>query len=205
MGIYKITCVTDNDERVYIGQTVDFEKRRRTHFRDARRGKHGNYKLQRYFDYWGEGSFIFEPIISVLNVDDLTAFEQAAMDAYRLAGFNVMNAMRAATPRRGRRSVDERPARAPEAASKEPRVKRAVKPVVNKRARNANPMSSPISVTHDGVSTEYGSIKVALVELGLYLDSHQKMVREALKAKGKLTYNVGRKSYAFALIPQSAG
>lgn len=46
--IYKITNIITG--QIYIGSTYHFKKRRREHFGDLSRGKHGNPKLQRSYN-----------------------------------------------------------------------------------------------------------------------------------------------------------
>lgn len=53
--IYKILCKKNN--KVYIGQTVNLNKRMMEHFNDLRKGKHHSLKLQRAFDKYGEEFF----------------------------------------------------------------------------------------------------------------------------------------------------
>ncbi len=49
MGIvYKI--IVENDDRIYIGSTVSFSKRKREHERDLQNGNHHCIHLQRFYD-----------------------------------------------------------------------------------------------------------------------------------------------------------
>ena len=57
-GIYKITC-KEND-KVYIGRSIDIDKRLKAHRCSLRSGKHINKKLQSDFNKYGENSFTFE-------------------------------------------------------------------------------------------------------------------------------------------------
>ena len=54
-GIY----VIDNyeEDKVYVGQSVNIEKRWRRHLGDLRRGNHPNRYMQRTYDKYGEGVF----------------------------------------------------------------------------------------------------------------------------------------------------
>lgn len=54
-GIYKIENIING--KVYIGQSVEIEKRKNRHLRELREGKHKNIHLQRAFDKYGEDSF----------------------------------------------------------------------------------------------------------------------------------------------------
>lgn len=65
-GIYKL--VNRNDGKIYVGQSVDLEKRKRTHFWLLRENKHFNPRLQRA---WNRGDkFDFE-IIEKCQVPEL--------------------------------------------------------------------------------------------------------------------------------------
>lgn len=57
-GIYKITNV--NNDKVYIGSSVDVSKRKYKHFWMLRKGIHDNNHLQNSFNKEGEKSFLFE-------------------------------------------------------------------------------------------------------------------------------------------------
>ncbi|MBK3743357.1 GIY-YIG nuclease family protein [Paraburkholderia aspalathi] len=96
-GIYRITFKSCN--AVYIGQSVYIAKRRSGHFGDLRKGKHGNRYMQIAFDKHGSDSFVFEPFISLIELDGatLTELEQGAIDLHRECGsFEVLNIVRAA-------------------------------------------------------------------------------------------------------------
>lgn len=57
-GIYKITCKENG--KIYIGRSVDIDKRIKSHKCLLRTGKHINKKLQTDFNKYGEDAFIFE-------------------------------------------------------------------------------------------------------------------------------------------------
>lgn len=64
-GIYKITCVPTG--KVYVGSAIDLQARRSVHLYELRRGTHHSRYLQRAWDKYGEGSFVFEVIELVLS------------------------------------------------------------------------------------------------------------------------------------------
>ena len=51
VGIYKITNLIDG--KVYIGQTVNYNKRKKRHLSSLENGNHHNEHLQRAFDKYG--------------------------------------------------------------------------------------------------------------------------------------------------------
>lgn len=57
-GIYKISF-TDS-ENFYIGSTINFETRRKSHFNELKRFNHNNEILQRAWNKYGESNFRFE-------------------------------------------------------------------------------------------------------------------------------------------------
>ena len=56
--IYKITNKITNQN--YIGQTIDINRRKRTHFNTLRSNTHDNPKLQASWNKYGEENFEFE-------------------------------------------------------------------------------------------------------------------------------------------------
>lgn len=65
-GIYKIVCKIDS--KVYIGRSVDIEKRWKEHKVGLRGRRHSNSHLQRAWDLYGECNFSFE-IVEECAVD----------------------------------------------------------------------------------------------------------------------------------------
>lgn len=58
IGIYKITNTKNG--KVYIGQSVDIDKRFREHKKMLRDNNHINYLLQDDWNVYGEDAFVFE-------------------------------------------------------------------------------------------------------------------------------------------------
>ena len=56
--IYRITNKVTGQH--YIGQTVDINRRKRTHFNSLKRQDHDNPKLQASWNKYGEDNFEFE-------------------------------------------------------------------------------------------------------------------------------------------------
>lgn len=68
IGVYKITNIINN--KVYIGQSVNIEKRWREHKYAFNRGDHSNIQFQRAWVKYGEDNFRFE-VIEECSVDSL--------------------------------------------------------------------------------------------------------------------------------------
>jgi group I intron endonuclease len=84
-GIYEIFN-TANGKR-YVGQTDNFERRRKLHFRQLARGEHHSILLQRAWDKYGEAAFRFLPILTCAK-SMLTFYEQQLLDKTK-AEYNV--------------------------------------------------------------------------------------------------------------------
>lgn len=89
-GIYKITC-TENG-KFYIGSTINFRTRCRTHRYTLNANTHKNRALQSAWNKYGKKSFIFE-IIDRVSCDDLIAVEQMYLDTlqpFDKVGYNLV-------------------------------------------------------------------------------------------------------------------
>ena len=89
--VYKITNTLNG--KVYIGQTVDYRKRKVGHFSYLRRNAHRNIYLQNSFNKYGESSFRIE-IIKECTIDELDELEIYYMRKYnsidRTQGYNMV-------------------------------------------------------------------------------------------------------------------
>ena len=54
----------------YIGQTINFDRRKKRHLNELRNDKHHSYRLQQAFNEFGEENFDFNLIKTVENCDD---------------------------------------------------------------------------------------------------------------------------------------
>lgn len=79
-GIYSITCTPNG--KVYVGSAVDFASRRRVHLCQLRGNKHHSVKLQRAFNKYGEGAFVFS-LIAPCGKDELISVEQHYIDTIK--------------------------------------------------------------------------------------------------------------------------
>lgn len=68
IGIYLIKSLIQN--KVYIGKTKNFVKRRWTHLNELNKGIHKNYYLQKSWNKYGKDNFIFE-FIKATNLENL--------------------------------------------------------------------------------------------------------------------------------------
>ncbi len=94
----RITCIYRIRNRingkVYIGQTVDFEARKRNHLWKLKYGKHYNKELQVDFDTGGLMSMSFE-IIEKTNILQLDRKEEDWLAHYSKYGhtYNIVKTM----------------------------------------------------------------------------------------------------------------
>ena len=90
-GIYSITNIK-NGKR-HIGLTDNFKRRKRQHFRNLKKGIHGNEHLQSAFNKYGKDNFKFE-IIKKCPIDKLVEEEQYFIKFYdstnRKKGYNIL-------------------------------------------------------------------------------------------------------------------
>jgi group I intron endonuclease len=91
VGIYKITNLIDN--KVYIGQTVNYRKRKNSHLSSLKENKHHNEHLQRAFNKYGENSFEMELLeeCKIEELDKLERYYIKELDACNHdKGYNMM-------------------------------------------------------------------------------------------------------------------
>jgi group I intron endonuclease len=81
-GIYTIECLANN--RIYVGSSIDLEKRLLRHKRALHAGSHYNTHLQNAWNKYGESAFVFSEWLIVSDRKDLLALENAAMDFFEL-------------------------------------------------------------------------------------------------------------------------
>lgn len=84
--VYKIQSII-KPERFYIGSACNFERRRREHRNDLRRGIHCNPKLQNHFNKYGESDLKFSVLLGC-DESELINNEQFFIDSYN-PWFNV--------------------------------------------------------------------------------------------------------------------
>lgn len=65
-GIYKIVNQVNN--QIYIGSSVNLERRKYNHFKSLLKGCHQNQHLQNAYNLYGKDNFIFE-IIEIISFD----------------------------------------------------------------------------------------------------------------------------------------
>jgi group I intron endonuclease len=95
-GIYQIINTVNGN--FYIGSSSNLLKRKITHFRDLRKGKHHSIILQRAFNKYGESKFVFNVILNCKK-DFCVEFENYFMNLFNPV-YNV--AKDALAPMKGR-------------------------------------------------------------------------------------------------------
>ena len=105
-GIYKIT--NKQNEKFYIGSSVDIEMRWYAHKSYLRRNIHSNSHLQNAWNKYGEDNFIFSILVET-DEDSLLDKEQELIDETKCCDKNVgyNKALIAGSPMKGRKHSPE--------------------------------------------------------------------------------------------------
>ncbi len=77
--IYMITNSIDN--RVYIGSSIDYCRRKSEHYNNLRNNRHHNVHLQRFYNKHGKDSLFFV-VLNRCNNEDLLLLEKFYMNQY---------------------------------------------------------------------------------------------------------------------------
>jgi len=85
-GIYKIKSKI-KPERIYMGSAINIGKRWSSHLRQLKANIHGNIKLQRHFNKYGEADLQFSVLLGC-EKEDLIKTEQYFLDSYN-PWFNI--------------------------------------------------------------------------------------------------------------------
>lgn len=87
-GIYKCTCLSNG--RIYIGQSINLQRRLSEHIYSLRCNRHRNSHLQNAWNKYGEESFVWE-VVELCSVDNLNTQEQYWIEYYDSfnSGFNL--------------------------------------------------------------------------------------------------------------------
>lgn len=85
---YRIVCFRNG--KVYVGMTLDFEKRRYQHLSNLRRGK-ANREIQKDYNEFGEDAFFFEILENNVKRNNRDQCEQKWMEFYKSheRGYNI--------------------------------------------------------------------------------------------------------------------
>jgi group I intron endonuclease len=71
-GIYLMYCL--NNEKIYVGQTKNFNKRKNQHFRLLQKNKHYNIYLQNCYNKYGKDCLIYIPYLEC-STEELNKYE----------------------------------------------------------------------------------------------------------------------------------
>jgi len=85
-AVYSLVCLTNN--RVYVGSSIDYQKRGRRHLSELKNNKHKNIHLQNAYNKYGREAFVFSLIEEVLDKALLIEKEQYYIDLL-LPKFNI--------------------------------------------------------------------------------------------------------------------
>lgn len=83
-AIYKIA--NKSSGKLYVGSALNANRRKIEHWRDLRGNRHGNRRLQRAWNKYGEDDFVFTVIEKVDDPANLTTREQVWIDALNAIG-----------------------------------------------------------------------------------------------------------------------
>lgn len=113
-GIYKILCLINN--KSYIGQSINIQKRFNSHKYDLNRGKHRIKQLQDDWNKYGPENFVFE-ILEECTRKDLGKLEQRYIRSLNTTdpncGYNTLKSQYvAANPNRSSTTYVPKPMRA---------------------------------------------------------------------------------------------
>lgn len=90
VGVYQIKNSLNG--KVYVGSSIDIQKRTTEHKKLLRDGKHKSPHLQNAWHSYGEGVFAFSVLV-ICRKSELLLYEQAAIDAlaahYSQGGYNM--------------------------------------------------------------------------------------------------------------------
>lgn len=101
--VYSITNIVNGKK--YIGSTVDFDKRKRKHLNGLKGSYHENRLLQRDFDTYGEGTFVFEVLHETESEDERFNIEESIIQ--RLKTFEQDRGYNLTTDGRGKYILTE--------------------------------------------------------------------------------------------------
>lgn len=86
IGIYKITNTVNG--KVYIGQSINIEKRWKRHIYELSKNRHGNLHLQSAWNKYGSSSFVFK-VLKICSKEKLNYYETYYWEQYRNNCYNL--------------------------------------------------------------------------------------------------------------------
>ncbi len=149
-GVYEIRNVANGNK--YIGSSVNINKRFKEHIRDLRSNRHHSIRLQRAWNKYREGSFVFE-ILKEVSIPELKKEEQILLDECINKNMFYNMTFDSTAPSRGRKFSKKERNRMSETAKKlmsNPEYKKRVMEA-SKIARDNPEVRKKISDAHKGI------------------------------------------------------
>jgi group I intron endonuclease len=87
MGIYQIANLNNN--KIYIGSSINVYKRTKTHFNELKNGIHANIHLQNSFNKYHGNNFKFSILEYIEMKTELLSREQYWIDIYQSYDQNI--------------------------------------------------------------------------------------------------------------------
>lgn len=182
-----ISCVYEIRNTVtgkhYVGSAVNFKNRKREHLTSLSKGSHHNRFLQRAFDKYGEGSFVFSVLELVDDKSKLIEREQFWMDSTS----PQYNIAQVAGSTLGVRFSDEAKAnvsRAVVRALEDPEVRKKIGDASRARFESEDYKSKITAIQKGFVQSEESRKKRSVTNTGKALsDYHKSRISEGNKGR----------------------
>lgn len=186
VGIYQIKCLENN--KVYIGCSKNIEHRWKQHKNSLKNNNHKNTHLQRSWDKYGEGVFIFS-IIEECELDQLIEREQFYLDQI-FEGGNTFNICKLSERVTGRILSDEHKRKIGEANKGKKRSQEQINKLIqsNKGRKHSEDLKIKRSNAlkgHKGRSfTEDQKVSMSIKKTGFkHSDETKRKISEASKGR----------------------
>lgn len=188
VGIYKIENIKNG--YVYIGQSVNIERRLKDHKRELGYNKHHNIYLQRAYNKYGESNFNFE-IICECEKEKLNELETYYCNLYRPNVYNIGATNSAGTmsqEKRDKLSLVHKGKSHPQSENSKIKISNSLK---GRKHYHSEETRRKISETLKGKRhKEESKNKLSLARKGK-THSEETKLKMSLSHKGKTSWNKG--------------